>query len=179
MHSRKPKVEETNKLTTREGASQAHHECQRNGEHPKKQIIHRVLLVIIIQRDQNCNSTPPKFPKFKNPITNTTRKKLKKKKKKTHTDKRGDNEKNKERQTTSSIRKETRNWVNRNNNSSNSNCEKQLNTNNRIYFPNKRPPELRVFHHHWVQRPAAAAFHVMFPVRLGPHPSENSKNFRY
>lgn len=90
-----------------------------------------------------------------------------------HTNERGDDEDNVKRQTGSSRGKEMRNGMNGNNEGGDSDGEKQLNTDNHIYLPNKRPPQLRALQHHRVQRLPAANLHVIFPVRLGlgPHVS--------
>lgn len=92
-----------------------------------------------------------------------------------HTNERGDDEDNVKRQTSSSRGKEMRNGMNSYNDGGNSDGEKQLNTDNHIYLPNKRPPQLRALQHHRVQRLPAANLHVIFPVRLGlgPHLSRN------
>lgn len=65
--------------------------------------------------------------------------------------------------------------VNCNNNGGDGDCEKHLNSDNRVYFPDKRPPQFWALEHHRIQRPCAA-FHVGFSVGLIPHPWNKFEN---
>lgn len=65
--------------------------------------------------------------------------------------------------------------VNCNNNGGDGDCEKHLNSDNRVYFPDKRPPQFWDLEHHRIQRPCAA-FHVGFAVGLIPHPWNKFEN---
>lgn len=98
--------------------------------------------------------------------TNQRKKKLEQ-----HTYERRDDENNVESQTSAGSCKESGNMMIRDDDGADGDGQDQLDSYNRIHFPNERPPELRALQHCRIQRRRPGLL-VTFPVRMVPHLSD-------
>lgn len=105
-------------------------------------------LVIVIQWTQHCNNSKSKKPKSQ--TTSPKQKKTGKTKANgtKHTDKRNEDKNNVESQSGPGGDKEVSDRMYSNYDGGDGDCEKQLYRHDRVYLPNKRPPELWILQHH-------------------------------